>query len=79
MSRRNIRLQVVEHVPAGHNGLPHDLNPGDTVYRFLGNTYGCCSGGEIPISLEGSYVNPFRGVPGNSVVVQKLMGFGVAP
>lgn len=64
-----IELTVTKPIPAGHNGLPRDLQPGDVVFKFTHATYGAIdSSREVAISLTGSHVYPFHGVPLDSVV-----------
>ena len=60
-------LTVIELIPSGHNGLPRDLEVGETVWQFMGPTYGCCSWEEVAVSLVGTHTFPFHGVPRSSV------------
>jgi hypothetical protein len=60
-------LTVTEAITKGHNGLPFDLNVGDTVYRFKLTTYGACTPWEVAISVKGPRDYPFHGVPRSSV------------
>jgi hypothetical protein len=60
-------LEVVETIEVGYHSVPRTLAPGDRVYQFRGATYGVISHGEVAISLGGSKVNPFHGVPRSAV------------
>lgn len=59
------RMRIVAEVPwpAWHTmPLPAEFKPDRIVWEYLGCTYGCMSGDEIPVSLKPG-VAPFYGVP----------------
>lgn len=60
-------MVLLDDIDAGLNGLPRHLSRGDVVYRFLGPTYGCIAPGEVAISLDGSQIYPFHGIPWSAV------------
>lgn len=65
---------VIERIPEGHNGLPRDVEVGETVWQFMGPKYGCINDWEeVAISLVGTHTYPFHGVPLTSVAVKAEM------
>jgi hypothetical protein len=58
------KYELIEDVVIGAS---LSLKKGTEMYEYTGTTYGCCSGNEIPLTLEPG-VTPFIGVDKDKIV-----------